>query len=144
MPLARATLELVNLGRKMSHYGTPQDIEWAYAGTLVSCRLDPTLTVRPTWTQGSGIQSFHVCGYLSEPISICVVRRNLISIDGFHLSYRGSPRDESCETFYNQPYFNGITSNSDRFLRQCVVLSHSVNPFGDKSRAQLGSLATCG
>lgn len=146
-------LELINLGRYIEeHYGTPQDIEWAYAqGHWYILQARPITTLSAVGATASDEPEYNRTMFVDifpDPLSpvfssiVEVLFQSMLDFT-FHTWGFEPPKDmRAVKTFYNQPYFNreyikAAFSPLSPAVRDLLV-AQMVNPFGDhKGRTQI-------
>ncbi|MBI3287471.1 MAG: hypothetical protein HYZ68_05425, partial [Chloroflexi bacterium] len=109
--LAEAQIvELARVGRSIeTHYGEPQDIEWAYAGGqlyVLQARPITTLKEEIEWNRSMFVELF------PEPLSpiftsvLKSLLQGMLDFTFRTLGFRPSPDMEAAGIFYNHPFFN--------------------------------------
>ncbi|MFQ5343039.1 MAG: PEP/pyruvate-binding domain-containing protein [Anaerolineae bacterium] len=147
--------ELVAFGQQIeTHYGTPQDIEWAYAnGRFYALQARPITTLVQPAAPPAGEAEYNRTMFVEifpdplSPLFLSVIRplfQGMLDFTFEALGFR-PPRDmEAVGVFYNQPYFNrNYIAATLRPLSPSVregLVSEIVNPFGrhqQRVRAEL-------
>jgi pyruvate,water dikinase len=146
---------LVDLGKRIEeHYGTPQDIEWAYAdGNLYALQARPITTLATDSTFVDAEDRFSrtmMVEIFPDPLSpafLSVMRPLLREMIDFTLKTMGFDPPEGREAvgvFYHQPYFNQAYY-AEAFnplspqLRDRMA-AQLVNPIGHHERVMLGGI----
>jgi phosphohistidine swiveling domain-containing protein len=147
---------LVELGMRIEeHYGTPQDIEWAYAdGNLYALQARPITTLATDSTFVDTKDEYNrtmMVEMFPDPLSpafLSVIRPLLREMLEFTLKTMGFDPPEGREAvgvFYNQPYFN------QAYLAEALnplspqlrdrMAAQLVNPVGHHERVMLGEIS---
>ncbi len=147
--------DLVDMGKRIEeHYGTPQDIEWAYAdGNLYTLQTRPITTLATDSTFVDAEDRYNRTMMVEifpdplSPIFISVMRPLLREMIDFTLKTMGFDPPEGREAvgvFYHQPYFNQAYY-AEAFnplspqLRDRLA-AQLVNPIGHHERVMLGRI----
>jgi len=148
--------ELVALGQKIeAHYGTPQDIEWAYAqGRFYILQSRAITTLAPPAEEAAAEMEYNRTMFVElfpdplSPIFLSVIQPLLHIMLDFTFQAWGFKSPEGMEAvgvFYNQPYFNReyIASALQPLsppVRERLV-SQLVNPFGRHEQGIRGEIS---
>jgi len=150
--------DLVALGHQIeTHYGAPQDIEWACAqGRFYILQTRAITTLTPQAAQAAGEMEYHRTMFLEffpeplSPVFLSVIRplfHNMLDFLFEAFGLEPPPGIDAVGVFYNQPYLNrsyiaaGLEPLSPQ-VREHMV-SQMVNPFwasqtGEEGRALTG------
>jgi rifampicin phosphotransferase len=146
-------LELVSIGSRIeAHYGTPQDIEWAYAqGHWYILQVRPVTTLAGEAELPSHEPEYNRTMFVDifpdplSPVFSSIVETLFQSMLDFTFCTWGFEPPKGMQAirfFYNQPYFNrGYIETAVSPLSPTVrdlLVAQMVNPFGDhKARTQV-------
>jgi phosphoenolpyruvate synthase/pyruvate phosphate dikinase len=147
--------ELVALGQAIeAHYGSPQDIEWAYAGgRLYILQARAITTLAPPAAKAAEIEYNRTMfvELFPDPLSpsfLSVMQPLLHSMLDFAFEALGFEPPQAMEgvgAFYNQPYFNrNYIAAAFQPLSPPVrerLVSQIVNPWGRHERGLHGELS---
>ncbi|MFQ5942292.1 MAG: PEP/pyruvate-binding domain-containing protein [Anaerolineales bacterium] len=132
-------LELAEIGGKIeTHYGSPQDIEWALRrGKWYVLQSRPITTLREQADQYNRSMFIEIFPDPLSPVFLSVIAPLFKSMLDFTFQYWGFnlPKDRSAVgVYYNQPYFNqdyieAAFSSLSPEVREPLV-SAITNPFG--------------
>ncbi len=147
--------ELVAFGQQIeTHYGTPQDIEWAYAGRrFYVLQSRPITNLTPAVAQEAGETEYNRTMFVEifpdplSPLFLSVIRplfQGMLDFTFETLGFKPPRNMEAVRVFYNQPYFNcdyiAATLQSLSLPVREGLVSEIVNPFGrheQRVRAEL-------
>ncbi|MCK4449704.1 MAG: hypothetical protein KAX26_03845, partial [Anaerolineae bacterium] len=148
--------ELVTLGQQIeTHYGAPQDIEWAYAqGRFYILQTRAITTLTPPAAQAAGETEYNRTMFLEffpeplSPVFLSAIQPMFQSMLDFTVEtwgFKPPPGIDAVGVFYNQPYFNrGYIAAALEPLSPQVrepMVSQMVNPFGHHKQGKRGELS---
>jgi len=148
--------ELVALGRQIeSHYGVPQDIEWAYAqGRFYILQSRAITTLAPPAEEAAAEVEYNRTMFVElfpDPLSpafLSAIQPLLHTMLDFTFEAWGFKPPEGMEAvgvFYSQPYFNrGYIAAALQPLSPPVrerMVSQLVNPFGHHEQGIRGEIS---
>jgi len=148
--------ELVSLGKHIeSHYGSPQDIEWAYAqGRFYVLQARPITTLAPQAAKATEAVEYNRTMFIEifpdplSPIFLSVIAplfHGMLDFTFQALGFKPPPGMDAVGVFYNQVYFNRnyITAALEPLspsVREELV-SQIVNPFKRHEQGARGELS---
>jgi len=148
--------EVVALGHQIeTHYGAPQDIEWACArGRFYILQTRAITTLTAPAAQAAGEMEYHRTMFLElfpeplSPVFLSVIRpllHNMLDFLFEALGFEPPPGIDAVGVFYNQPYLNRsyIAAALEPLSPQVrePMVSGIVNPFGHHEQAKGGRLS---
>ncbi|MFQ5859489.1 MAG: PEP/pyruvate-binding domain-containing protein, partial [Anaerolineae bacterium] len=147
--------ELVALGQQIeTHYGAPQDIEWAYAGGRFYVLQSRAITTLAPAAPPAGEMEYNRTMFVEifpdplSPIFLSVIQplfKGMLDFTFEALGFKPPQGMEAVGVFYNQPYFNrNYIAASLQPLSPPVrepLVSQIVNPFGHHEGGARGELS---
>jgi len=147
--------ELAALGQQIeTHYGAPQDIEWAYAqGRLYVLQSRPITTLAPSAEEAAAVMEYNRTMFIElfpeplTPIFLSAIQPMLAGVLAFFfesLSLKPPQGMEAVGVFYNQVYFNrnyiaATLEPLPQWVREQMV-AQVVNPFTRYEEGPRGGL----